>query len=334
MIREEMKKILTGRKLLLILAVTVMYYLLFLSPYVNVNPGSYHQEAEIAKKIKETYGIKITPKDYEQMKKDVPFEGKELLDEIAEKSPLFREKGIRSMKELVLDEELKDEDREMLWDAVYKEFGERQKREDQMQGVTDTIELTYWSYYLEMYRNEILKQPEKGTVYYGDLSDKQEQRVRERNEKEVYAALPENVIRDNLEVLQFVAALMIISVSLLLAPYMVRENRSNMLPLQYSFRKGRRYYWIKFAAALFSAAFVIAADLLIYIGTAKINEVLSLADVPVSGYAGGFIGWFPWTLGTLSMAAAGLSVLAAFGAGCIVFAVTSYCANYITAIAC
>ena len=53
MLREEMKKILTWKKLLLILAVTVLYFLLFLHPYVVIYEGSYHKEAEIAKRAEE-----------------------------------------------------------------------------------------------------------------------------------------------------------------------------------------------------------------------------------------------------------------------------------------
>lgn len=88
-----MKKILTWKKLLLILAVTVLYFLLFLHSYVVIYEGSYHQEAEIAKAVTDKYGTEITEEEYEQMKQDVPFDGKEFLDEIASGLPEFQARG-------------------------------------------------------------------------------------------------------------------------------------------------------------------------------------------------------------------------------------------------
>ena len=120
MLREEMKKILTWKKLLLILAVTVLYFLLFLHPYVVIYEGSYHQEAEIAKTLTDRYGTEITAEEYEQMKQEVPFDGKELLDEIASGLPGFQERGIQDMREFLFDETLGEDEKEALWEALYE----------------------------------------------------------------------------------------------------------------------------------------------------------------------------------------------------------------------
>ena len=227
-----MKKILTWKKLLLILAVTVLYFLLFLHPYVVIYEGSYHQEAEIAKTLTDRYGTEITAEEYEQMKQEVPFDGKELLDEIASGLPGFQERGIQDMREFLFDETLGEDEKEALWEALYEAINFVEPYEDMSETFTDVIELSYWDSYLDSYQTEALDPPASGTAYYEDLNEGQTERVQERNKREVRAVLPAQMADTNFEVLQFLAPLMVIGVILLILPYMVRENRSGMTAIQ------------------------------------------------------------------------------------------------------
>ena len=78
----------------------------------------YRQEAEIAKTISVQYGPRITPENYEQMKRGVPFEGKERLDDLIRDIPEFSQAGITSMETLVLNETLDEDQEEALWAAI------------------------------------------------------------------------------------------------------------------------------------------------------------------------------------------------------------------------
>ncbi len=335
MLWEELKKIITLKKILFLLGVIFLYYLLFLVPYVVNYEGSYRQEIEIARTMNEKYGPWISREDYELMKADVPFEGKEMLDQLIPQIPEFAQAGIRDIKGLVLDETLSTEEKTALWaalnDAISLKIYEEPELASQM--ITDGLELSYWSDYLETYREEVLDPPAEGTTYYTDLSEDQSRRVAERNRKERDAILPMQVLENHFEVLQFMAPLMIICNILLILPYMVRENNSRISGLLYTFPKGRRYFRVRFAAVFVSSLLLTLIFLAMLAGIGAINKIYDFWNIPVSAFTSGFISWFPWTLGQLTMAAAGLSAAASIGAGLCTFVLTARCGNYITAIA-
>ena len=56
-------------------------------------------------------------------------------------------------------------------------------------------------------------------------------------------------------------------------------------------------------------------------------------NAPAASFSSGYIGWFPWSLGTMTLMNVLFCAMTAVGAGLVVFAVTRYCRNYITAIA-
>lgn len=333
MIREEMKKLLTWKRLLLILVVTVFYFILFLHSYVVIYEGSYRQEADIAKAITGQYGTEITEDEYGQMKQDIPFEGKEKMSEIAAGLKGFQEKGITDIRELVLDETMSPDEKERLWSELYESFNFIEPRGDMSSMFTDAIELTYWQTYLDGYRTEVLEAPAGSTEYYDKLNDRQQLRVEERNKEEVRSVLPAQVVDTNFEVLQFWAPLMVLAVLLLVLPYMVGENRSNMTALLYSTPRGRKYYAVRMKAVLLSCLVLIVVYIGLYAAMAKINRVFDFWNTPISAYTSGFISWFPWTLGQVTAAAVICSAAAALGAGLLSFVITTRCGNYITAIA-
>lgn len=328
-----MKKLLTWKRILLILVVTIFYFILFLHSYVVIYEGSYRQEADIAKAVTGKYGTEITEDEYGQMKQDVPFEGKEKMSEIAAGLKGFQEKGITDIRELVLDETMSQDEKEQLWSELYESFNFIEQREDMSRMFTDAIELTYWQTYLEDYRTEVLGAPDGGTEYYKKLNDSQQMRVEERNKEEVRSVLPAQVVETNFEVLQFWTPLMVLSVLLLVLPYMIGENRSNMTALLYSMPRGRKYYVVRMKAVLLSCLLLVSIYIGLYAAVAKINRVFDFWNTPVSACTSGFISWFPWTLGQLTAAAVICSAAFSIGAGLLSFVITARCGNYITAIA-
>ena len=199
--------------------------------------------------------------------------------------------------------------------------------------ITDALELSYWSDYIETYKDEVLDPPEDGTMYYSDLTQVQARRGAQRNQQERNAVLPRQMVDTHFEVLQFLGPMMIIGTILLIMPYMVRENYSKMPALLYTFLKGRRYFRIRLWAVMISCLLLTAVYVALFAVIAWVNRIGDFWNTPVSTYTSGFISWFPWTLGQLTVAAVGLCAAAAFGAGLMAFVLTARCQSYITAIA-
>ena len=329
MLFEEIKKIWSWKKCLCLLAFWILYFLLFISPYVSIYEGSYQQTADIAADIVKKYGNYISEDEYEKMKADAPQKGVSEIDKMIAENPLFQSYGFRTFQEFnYAEESLSPDEDTALWMEIYDVF----TADDITREFTRTIELNVYQMYLDRYESEALGKAD-GTSYYKDLDEAQRQRTLERNWKEVYGILPPQVIGDNFEVLQFWAAFAIISVIFMILPYMVQENRNRMTMLQYSCKRGRKYYLYKLAACLLSAFLVIGAEFLFYMLIAKINRVIEFWNAPAASFSSGYIGWFPWTLGTLSLMNVLFCTMTAVGAGLILFVVTRYCRNHITAIA-
>lgn len=329
MLSEEMKKIWSWKKCLCLLAFGILYFLLFIRPYVSIYEGSYRQSADIAASIADKYGEQISEEDYEKMKADAPAKGVSKIDRMIAENPMFQSYGFHTFQEFNLGEEsLTQEEDTALWMEIYDVFSDKDVSEE----FTRSIELNVYHMFLERYESEALGKGDS-TSYYKDLDEGQRQRIRERSKKEVYGILPPLVIGDNFEVLQFWAAFVIISVVFMILPYMVQENRNRMTMLQYSCKKGRKYYLYKLAACLLSALAVIGAEFLFYMLIAKINRVTEFWNAPAASFSSGYIGWFPWSLGTMSLMNVLFCAMTAVGAGFILFAVTRFCRNYVTAIA-
>lgn len=332
MIREEMKKILSWKKLLCLIGFAVIYFLLFIRPYVAVYGGSFQQTADIAKRITDKYGTYISQDEFEDYIQNMPDKGVSAIDKMISENALFQEFGFHTFQEFNNNvESLSRAESTALFMEIYEQFSDKDVSDE----FTRMIELNVYDYFSETYQTEALQAgaSENHTSFYEHLDDAQLKRVNERNKKEVFGLLPQDILRDNFEVLQFLSAFMIISILFLILPYMVQENRNDMSLLQYSFRKGRRYFLYKLAACMFSGLIVAAIEFLLYLVTASFNRVLDFWNAPVASFASGYIGWFPWSLGTTTLMVFVFTLAAALGAAMLLFIITRYCRNYITALA-
>lgn len=332
MIRAEISKILTWKKLLCLLAFGILYFLLFIRPYVNIHTGSYHQSADIAESIADKYGGSISLDEYGKMRMEAPQKGISEIDKFIAGNSLFQQYGFHTFQEFNMNEETLSagEDTD-LWMEIYGTFSDEEVTKE----VTRTIEINLYDMYLEDYRTEALQESESpdGTSYYKNLDNHQRQRVAERNREEVFMILPPDVLEDNFQVLLFWSVFIILSVLFMILPYMVQENQNEMLPLQYSCRKGRSYYLRKLAACLLASLAVIGIDCVLYLLSAKINRVTDFWNASAASFSSDYIGWFSWSIGTMSLMSLLFSAMMAVGSGMILFAITRYCRNYVTAIA-
>lgn len=327
---QEMKKIVSGKKLLCLAGFGFLYFLMGLRPYIRTPAAaSYHAEADIVQSFVEEYGTELGPEEFRELKEKRPAYVYMEIDDYIAANEEFGRLGIRNFAQLsakIGGQELSFEEQDRLWRHLNNVFSDEMISEKTMELITYQI----WDIYITAYERETSGQ---GTMYYDNLEEIQRGRVAERGEKEVYSLLPAGVAGDNFQVLRFVGVFMAFSMMFMILPYMVSENRSRMPALQYSFKKGRGFYRCRLAAVLLSCLLLAALEAAVYFCIAEKNRVTEFWDCSLSACSSGFISWFPWTVGQYTLfylaAAAAFSV----GLSLAVFTATDRQDNYITAIA-
>ena len=327
---QEMKKIVSVKKLLYLAGFYALYFMLFLKPYVRQpHAFSYHQEADLVKSFIEEYGVTLTPEEFQELKSRQPEYVYDEIDQYIASNQEFQELGIRNFREFTDSQrgkELTLEEDNRLWLQLYDAIPADRVTEKVTSEVTNGI----WTQYIDTYEQETAGR----TVYYKDLNQTaQQERLKERGEKEVYGLMPGGVLYTNFEVLRLTGAFMTLAMLFMILPYMVSENRSRMPSLQYSFQKGRRHYGCRVAAVLLSCVLIAALTVAVYMKIAAGNRVTDFWNCSISAYSTAYISWFPWTLGEYTFFH--LLIAAAFSTGLAlgVFVVTHYLENYVTAIA-
>lgn len=327
---QEMKKIVSVKKLLYLAGFYALYFMLFLKPYVRQpHAFSYHQEADLVKSFIEEYGVTLTPEEFQELKSRQPEYVYDEIDQYIASNQEFQKLGIRNFREFTGSQrgkELTLEEDNRLWLQLYDAIPADRVTEKVTSEVTNGI----WTQYIDTYEQETAGR----TVYYKDLNQTaQQERLKERGEKEVYGLMPGGVLYTNFEVLRLTGAFMTLAMLFMILPYMVSENRSRMPSLQYSFQKGRRHYGCRVAAVLLSCVLIAALTVAVYMKIAAGNRVTDFWNCSISAYSTAYISWFPWTLGEYTFFH--LLIAAAFSTGLAlgVFVVTHYLENYVTAIA-
>ncbi|MCI9142210.1 MAG: hypothetical protein HFH87_06235 [Lachnospiraceae bacterium] len=327
---QEMKKIVSVKKLLYLAGFYALYFMLFLKPYVRQpHAFSYHQEADLVKSFIEEYGVTLTPEEFQELKSRQPEYVYDEIDQYIASNQEFQELGIRNFREFTGSQrgkELTLEEDNRLWLQLYDAIPADRVTEKVTSEVTNGI----WNQYIDTYEQETAGR----TVYYKDLNQTaQQERLKERGEKEVYGLMPGGVLYTNFEVLRLTGSFMTLAMLFMILPYMVSENRSRMPSLQYSFQKGRRHYGCRVAAVLLSCVLIAALTVAVYMKIAAGNRVTDFWNCSISAYSTAYISWFPWTLGEYTVFH--LLIAAAFSTGLAlgVFVVSHYLENYVTAIA-
>ena len=326
---QEMKKIVSAKKLLYLAGFYALYYLVFLKPYVMPSHAfSYHQEADMVKSFIEEYGVTLTPEEFQELKSRQPEYIYDEIDEYIASSREFQELGIHNFEEFtdsVGGRGLTLEEGNRLWLQLYDVFPADNVQEKMTSLVTKGI----WAQYMDTYEQETAG----GTGYYEELNQAQQERLRERGGKEVYGLIPNGVVYTNFEVLRLTGSFMTLAMLFMILPYMVSENRSRMPSLQYSLKRGRGHYGCRMAAVLLSCVLIAALTAAVYMKIAADNRATDFWNCSISGWSTSFISWFPWTLGEYTFFH--LLIAAAFSTGLAlaVFVAAHYLENFVTAIA-
>lgn len=330
MFGQELRKFFNYKRLIILVFFGGIYFLLFLKPYVKSENRdiSYMVGVQFGIELIQRYGMEIDAEEFENMKINLPYP-ENAVDDFMRHNKTIQSYNIENFWYFLNNERYLDED---VCKTVSSLIGENIDEEDILDAHMKLMSYGFQIDMMTAYEQEALGK--NGTRVYVDLNRSQQKRVEQRNQKEVFGILP-FVVADNLmEVLQFACTFMLLSVSFLIVPYCMKDKLSGMTIMQYTSRPGRAYFLIRLSAAVSGILLV----LIILTGILAVifyqNQIFFFWDCPLSSFASGFISWYPWTVGTLILAAVGLTILLALGLSMLVFCVTGICGSYITAIGC
>ena len=324
----EFRKIITVKKLLFLMGFFGLYFLLVIKPYVVGYEGSWHMEADFAEDILRQYGRELLPEEFALLQSQRPVYEAGETDIFIAQTPEYAARQIHSLKELlqkVSERELTLEEENRLWFQLYEQVSPEAVHAD----MERLILFDVWDTYLNFYQEK----PIQGNNKYENISAMAEGRVAERNQAEVYSPCPGNVAEYNFMLLRYFAVFMMLGTCFFVMPYMVSENRSRMPALQSSFKKGRSYYRSRLSAIVAAVLCIAGVVCVLYACCARQDRVFTFWNCALSGFASGFIGWLPWTLGSYTLYVLLLAVLASLGLSLLVFAVTCHLSSHVNAIA-
>lgn len=324
----EFRKIITVKKILLLLGFFGLYFLLVIKPYVMVYGGSWHMEADFAEDIIRQYGKELLPEEFALLQARRPVYEAGETDIFIARTPEYAAMQIHSLRELLQktsESRITLEESNRLWFQLYEQVSPEAVYADMERLILFDI----WDSYMDFYHAEAIQ----GNNKYENISAMAERRVRERNRAEVYSPCPGNVAEYNFVLLRYFAVFMMLGTCFFVMPYMVSENRSRMPALQCSFQSGRSYYRRRLAAMVTAVLCIAAVVCVLYVCCAKQDRVFTFWNCALSGFASGFIGWFPWTLGGYTLYVLFLAVLASLGLSLLVFVVTCHLSSHVNAIA-
>ena len=344
MFAEELKKIFKLKSLLIVAAFGVLYYMLFISPHMKLYPGSYSMTVDVGQELLEKYGSRVSPEEYKsfldgyEVLEAAPGGTLEKVNTFIAGNSLMAKQGITDVSQLeaMIEKSTSpaggtSELGTQLMNEIYNEFSP----EDYEKAMEEQVALDIRKNYIEMYRDEILTQSksENGTGYYDSLNEQQRLRVYARNKEEAYGVMPKAVYDCTFTIFQFFAFFMATAVLFFIVPYIVKDNRSQVLVFQYTGRAGRRYDLIRVLAVVVAAGIVLAAGGGVFLWLCRLNHIFPFFNSPVSSFASGMISWLPLSLGGLILLGFLAVIVLALGLVLIAFCVTHSCTNYITAIA-
>lgn len=184
--------------------------------------------------------------------------------------------------------------------------------------------------------NTLMCYKESYEKYTGDLDEElftseQIKRIRDIIQNNKLGFLPDYIKENDTRYWGFVSVFVLLSVIILIAPAAAADKMSDMRPLQFSAKCGRKIMNTQLLAALLSAVLMVVLEIAVfgamYAGMGRWN----FWNNPISslfGYEASFY-WFDLNFGQYFMFILLLIVLLALGAVGIVFSLSCFSRNYI-----
>lgn len=334
--RNELKKLLNWKLLLLLAVFTGLFYYMFLNfnlidCYPNGHPAT--ESLEIGKRMLGKYGPIIDAEEQKEFETvDYPAIKQEANRELAGIKE-FREARITTVDELdALDEKT---------DGASKELAD--KLHDALNKLAPPDYLHPDPHYMYQHARDFtipsFHDIEASAQYR--ISNTPAGAARERIEElekhaasEGIPAFPDwPVMIIWIEMAQDLSVILLFTVAILISPYLVHERRSGVRGLAYACRKGRPLFATQFGASLVIAALAEAVQFAVFIplfliGPHRVDLLFLGCDV---SYERGL--WWDMTFGQYMVWTSVIMFVLAFGFAMLSFAVSKLCKNYIAVLA-
>lgn len=236
----ELRKLLHWKKLLIVGAIWLIIYQLFMSFYFEYFPnGSAVYEFDAAAQIVADYGPKLDDEELDQFV--AAFEARQLVFAAQIKDDArFQEAGVATFEEYVQHDSQLDQPSELR--SYAQDFGKG--------AFSDLLGELYAKRYI-LERMEHSTNPD----WFDTLGAAQQQALQRSVEEQQYRTiLPEQVMHYFKMTHKYTTAAILIGVVVLTLPIHIGDRKRGMLQVQYTSRLGRRLYWRKLAAALIGTA--------------------------------------------------------------------------------
>ncbi len=313
---QEWKKIWRPGILVILCLLGAMYYYMFSSFYVEYfNNGPMAQASfDLAVEWLEKYGPTMEPS-----------ERAELDSQLAEEIEKFNEElaSFPGTVELGLTD--------------YETFESKYLRDDWDMGMWQlfsTVTNTSNYYRIKKLENFIAnydwhaENPWGETTQFADMNPAQQARLLEL-EKGGRGFLPRSVVSATLEYAQKLAVWIVLGVTVLLSPTLVRDRLHRMRAAQWASRRGRRVLGVQFAAGVCSAFVLAAVSIVLYAIPFLGQQPLALARCPLFDWSFSTYPWFDGTYGQYLIALVLLLLALGIAAGALTVFLSQYSGNYV-----
>ena len=329
MILQEMKKIFGIKRILFIIVFAVLYY--FLVFQFNVGIPSYRSDRvllNVSLELMEKYGESLDETEYRDLLENFDDTEESEMDRRLKENEEFSQYGIESYEDwITMSSSLPEAAHRSLSSQISKIF----TMEESQMAMEFSFRKIYINNLIKAYESEL--NGDRPTSYYSEIPQQAEKRITERNQKEVYSLIPYNVMRTYQSILPDFTIFLFLSMIFLVVPYSVKDKMEGIPILQYTSRKGCRYYWKKLTAVFVSSFILCVIEMSWFALMIGINHAFSFTGCWVSGFWNPFITFMKLTFGQyLAMSLAYIMVIA-LCLSMITYGISSYANNYISAIA-
>lgn len=263
---NELKKILTWKMLVLLIFVNSVLYFLLIEFDIEYFPnGSEIYSYNLGVEMIEKYGITMDEDEFIDFEKTYADEVKKADDYLQSKVE-FGEEGLGTYRKF------RDYD---WWNA-----SERTSELHDDLFFNQSVDL-FWEL---QERERLIEFYEWKDVIQDGLTKKKQQRYEELIAQEKFGVYTEVAIKNLKTFIANVGIAILFSVVLVISPSILKDRSRQIVPLQYSTKKGRNLFKTKLLAGIFATFIVITALLTVYFSLYSSNNTSMYFDVRVNTF--------------------------------------------------
>ena len=311
----EMKKIFSWKLIFIIVLINILIYKMMIEFDLEYFPnGSDRYDFKIEQQMIEEYGVDMDESEFLDFKATYEEKVAEA-DSYLANDPKAIAVGMDSYEKFrYFDRENKEQDQ------YYDEILFHSKNDFPW-------ELQAYEWHIAWFENE--EEYLKGLIT--EATGNEKKRYEELLEERKFSYFT-NTVTDNFRGYKSSMAIVIfLSVMILISPIFLRDVSSNVVPLQYSSKQGRRVYKIKWFAGFFSTIILTSALLILYLSLYSTNGTSSHFALPMYKFSNYY--WYDITFLQYIIVSVIVILLLAIVLGVLTMAISSIVHNWIALIA-